>query len=62
MAADQHQAQAASIIVALHAAGLKLAVIDGDLDIGGTPKAIRVWHAMADAIENLAEIVVAALL
>jgi hypothetical protein len=60
MADDHHQAT--SLIDALRSAGLKLAVnTDGDLDISGTPKALAVWHAMAAAIENLDQIVIAAL-
>jgi hypothetical protein len=59
--ADDH-GQAASIIIALRAAGLKLTLnADRDLDIGGTPKAIAVWHAMAAAIEHLGDTVITAL-
>jgi hypothetical protein len=55
---DQGQA----LIVVLRAAGVKLRLdADGDLDVGGKPKALAVWHALDEAIDNLGDLVAEAL-
>jgi hypothetical protein len=59
---DDHGQTAAGIIQVLHAAGLRLALnADGDLDITGPPKALRVWEAMSVAVADLGDVVIAAL-
>jgi hypothetical protein len=50
------------LIAALRACGASLALdAEGDLDVGGKPKALAVWHAMDAAINNLGDLVTEAL-
>jgi hypothetical protein len=60
--ADTHHQTAIDIIGALRAAGMTVELnADGDLALGGTPRAMAVWHAMSAAITGLEEVVIAAL-
>jgi hypothetical protein len=49
--------QAEAIVTALRASGMVLQLdAQGNLALAGTPKALAVWHAMAEAIEGLGDI------
>jgi hypothetical protein len=58
----EHQGEGGAIVAALRAAGLVLSLdAEGDIDLGGRPKAMAVWHAMAAAIEDLPKLVAEAM-
>jgi hypothetical protein len=51
-----------AILTTLRTAGVVLSIDDsGDLVLGGAPRALATWHAMAGAVEGLPAIVIAAL-
>jgi hypothetical protein len=58
----EHQSEGGALVATLRAAGLVLSLdSNGDIDLGGRPKAMAVWHALNDAIEDLPKLVAEAL-
>jgi hypothetical protein len=58
----EHQSEGGALVAALRATGLVLSLdAEGDIDLGGRPKAMRVWTALAEAIEDLPKLVASAL-
>jgi hypothetical protein len=58
----EHQSEAAAIVTTLRMAGVSVSFdAQGHLDVGGKPRSMAAWAAMAEAIESLPKLVAGAL-